>query len=151
MIERPERRAVPVHRQILGVALSAYLASSCAPALAQRADADQEAMTQKTLAPGHSFRITDTNQVLTFETVVQDSRCPKGAQCIWEGDAAVRIRIDAPRARAATYTLHTSQRFGRTVEHGQLRIELTNLTPYPSISRKTGPKDYRLTLQIQRK
>jgi hypothetical protein len=136
---------------LAAVALSVYLASSCAPGLAQRAGADQEATTAKALAPGDSVRIPGTDYVITFETVAEDSRCPTGAQCVWEGDAAVRIRIDAPRARASTYTLHTSERFGRRIEHDQVRVELTDLTPYPSTARKTRPQDYRLTLQVRQK
>jgi hypothetical protein len=151
MIRKHARHAEPVHRQIAAVALSVYLASSCAPGLAQRAGADQEASTPKALAPGDSLGIPGTEYVITFETVAEDSRCPKGARCVWEGDAAVRIRIDAPRARASTYTLHTSERFGRTIEHDQVRVELTDLTPYPSTRRKTPPEDYRLRLQLHRK
>ena len=45
---------------------------------------------------GQSAVISAANMEIGFEAVTSDSRCGKGEQCVWEGDATVRIwlRID---------------------------------------------------------
>jgi hypothetical protein len=103
------------------------------------------------LAPGGSLHIPATNLVVTFEAVVEDSRCPAGTQCVWEGDAAVRIRIDAPQRRAVKYTLHTSERSGRAIVHGPVTVELAAVAPLPAAGRKVRPDEYRVTLRITKK
>jgi hypothetical protein len=141
-----------VVRAISGPAFAAVLSMClglCASGFPRRTDQDPNQPI--VLAPGDSLRIPDTSLVLTFETVVEDSRCPAGARCVWEGDAAVRIRIDAPHERPSTYTLHTNERLGRALVHGQVRVELAAVAPYPAADRKVRPEEYRVTVQIHRK
>lgn len=124
-------------------------AMSCASGLTLPTG-DQNGDRKIVLALGESQPISDTNLVVTFEAVAEDSRCPTGVTCIWAGDAAVRIRIDAPKARPSTYTLHTNERMGRDVMHGGLRVQLVAVTPYPAADKQPRADEYRVTLLIQR-
>ncbi len=45
------------------------------------------------LPVGKSCVIAAENLQLTFLRVVEDSRCPKGAQCIWAGQAIIALSI----------------------------------------------------------
>ena len=111
----------------------------------------QEAAGQIVLAPGESMRIREFDITITFEGVVEDSRCPTGVDCIREGDAAVRIRIDARAVPPATYILHTSEAFDREIVHGEVRVRLVAVTPHPAVGSTRRPEDYRATLSIRRK
>lgn len=102
-----------------------------------------------TLAPGESRRLPDSEAVLTFESVTEDSRCPTGVTCVWEGDAAVHITIGVPGTQAAGYTLHTNERFEREAVHEALHIRLTDLAPHPTADGPVNPDDYRATLVIR--
>src|SRR3989442_2310587 len=84
------------------------------------------------LALGESLKVRDTGVTVSFEEVVEDSRCPTGVTCIWEGDAAVKISIHTPDTSPSSYTLHTSQRFAREAEHGGYRVVLVAVTPHPA-------------------
>jgi hypothetical protein len=53
-----------------------------------------------TLTPAKS--ITVDGVPITFVAIGQDSRCPPDVQCIWEGDAEVRLRVGSEEV-----TLHT--------------------------------------------
>jgi hypothetical protein len=104
-----------------------------------------------TLAPGGSTRPPGTNLTVVFEEIVEDSRCPTGVECVWEGDAAAGIRIETPNAAPSTYTLHTSDRFPRQIEHGPLRVRLVSVSPYPAADTTIEPDQYRITLAFERR
>ena len=103
------------------------------------------------LAPGASVRVTGTSLTVSFEAIVEDSRCPTGVTCVWEGDAAVGIRIDMPKASPSRYTLHTNSGFAREAEQDGVLVRLVDVTPHPAADRKTQPDEYRVTLLIKRR
>ena len=67
-----------------------------------------------------------------------DSRCPANAVCVWMGDAAVSLRLEAGGA-AATPTLHTALE-PKTATHGGYTVTLLGADPYPG----TEPPNARL-------
>lgn len=63
-----------------------------------------------------------------FERVVDDSRCPPDVDCVWEGDATVRIALSGPGSAPVTpVELHTSARSPQVVEDAGLSVELVRL------------------------
>lgn len=137
---------------LLVMASVACATNAQSPVAAQTTPAAAQTMspTELTLAPGESGRVPDSEAAITFEAVVEDSRCPTGVTCVWEGDAAVRIRVEEPGAAPATYTLHTSDRFGREAKHGSIRIRLAAVTPHPTADGPVKAEDYRVTLAVSR-
>lgn len=83
-----------------------------------------------------------------FASVADDSRCPVGVNCIWEGDAEVRLAVRAGGGREAEVTLHTSDRFGREARHVGHVFKLVALAPHPQAETKINPADYVLTLTV---
>lgn len=103
-----------------------------------------------TLAPGESVRVWGTLLDVTFVAVTGDSRCPEGAECVWEGDAAVAAEMDL-LGETSSHTLHTSgdARLGpRSVERGGYRLELEALEPSPRVGAAISPSEYRATLRV---
>ena len=103
-----------------------------------------------TLAIGGSAPVPDTDVTVTVEDVTDDSRCPTGVTCIWEGDAVVHVRVTEPKAQPATYLLHTSGRFTRTATHGKLKLQLVEVKPYPAADTRIRREAYRVTLSVER-
>jgi hypothetical protein len=112
---------------------------------------DQAGASQVVLSPGGSSAISGTDLAVTFDAVVEDSRCPAGVNCIWAGDAIVRIRIGTRAAASSAYLLHTGLPAGGEIEHGNVRVRLVDVTPYPQADRPSRPEDYRVTLSVQKK
>ena len=104
---------------------------------------------QMILSPGTPQRIPETDLTVVFEAVVEDSRCPTGTNCVWAGDAAVRVRVDSANSKPTSYMLHTNDGFEREVVHGNVRIRLSSLTPEPTADGRPRAEDYRLTLSIR--
>jgi hypothetical protein len=127
------------HIALLGILLS----FSCAAA-------ENPNERKAVLAIGESAKAPDTNATVFVEGV-EDSRCPKGVSCFWEGDAVVKIRIEMPNASPSNYTLHTNKRFSGEIEHGGVRIALISVTPYPDASATPRREEYRITISFERK
>jgi hypothetical protein len=127
---------------ILGVTALACASMPTSPSLNHQGEV--------VLAPGQSVPVPETSLTLHFEGVAEDSRCPTGVTCVWEGDAIVRIRIEAPGTAASQYTLHTSQRFPQQIVHGSVRVRLVSVSPYPAADRPIRADAYRVTLALER-
>jgi len=101
-----------------------------------------------TLAPGESMRVGDHVRI-TFEGVGDDSRCPEGAECVWEGNAVVRLEYIAPDSPPIGFRLNTARTLTRDTTIQRHRIELVSLTPYPKTETGVRPSDYRAELVMQ--
>lgn len=79
-----------------------------------------------TLTPGNSVTVDGVQ--ITFVGVGQDSRCPPDVQCIWEGDAEVRLRVGTEEV-----TLHThgGTQYPNSATVGGRTITLRDLTRSP--------------------
>jgi hypothetical protein len=84
----------------------------------------------------------------TFVTVVNDSRCPKGVTCVWEGDAVIEVRVTREGGEAETVQLHSNAPAGQGAVVRGLRIALERLEPYPEEGRSISAGDYRAFLSI---
>ncbi|MEO8064858.1 MAG: hypothetical protein ABI821_19170 [Pseudomonadota bacterium] len=80
-----------------------------------------------TLALGESIGIESKGVILKFERVIEDSRCPMNARCIWEGNA--RIAIKASDSAVERHELNTSTRFSTSAKITNFVLELRRLEP----------------------
>ncbi len=75
---------------------------------------------------------------------IDESRCPTGVVCVWEGDAAVSLDFSR-----TTYTLHTALApRSRTI--GLYVVELINVKPYPEFQKEIPPESYSITLKVRK-
>jgi len=110
--------------------------------------ASQATPVQATLRVGETHEVAGGKGRVTFTGVAADSRCPKGVTCVWEGDAAVDLRVQPGSAEPVTVQLHTNDRFDREATAGGLRLRLESLDPYPDADRPIPAGDYRVVLSI---
>ena len=101
-----------------------------------------------TLARGEVARVDGADLRLQFVEVTGDSRCPADAVCIQGGDAIVHLRVTD--TGTAAYELHTGDSSRAAAMHGQVRIELVQLQPFPFSSRTIAQDEYRATLVVTR-
>jgi hypothetical protein len=101
------------------------------------------------LKMGQSVRLAGEGLELGFETVVSDSRCPRGVQCIRAGEATIRVAVEkAPSARA-TFELRTTASAGDAT-YGMYSIRLLSVNPYPDANRRIQPEEYEATFVVTR-
>lgn len=111
------------------------------------------------LAAGEFVSVKGGIYSVEFVQVVEDSRCPMNARCVWAGNARVAIKVDEfTRGETAntvhafdkTLQLNTSEKFAQSaVFEGNtwgIKVELQGLEPMPLAGVPT--KDYVATLVV---
>ncbi len=95
---------------------------------------------QEKTAPGTAIKIK-------FLSVVEDSRCPEGVNCIWAGVAKIKIQLRKTGKPAKEFELNTNQ-LDKTVTFEGHTIKLAALTPYPKSGTAIKPATYSASLTI---
>lgn len=104
------------------------------------------------LVVGQSVMITAPapGMKVTFVAVDDDSRCPEEVQCIWAGDAAVRLLLGEANPVALVLHTPTAEVGPRVGTHGAWEVELLALTPIPRQGRpREQPYRARLAVRVR--
>ncbi|MBI3932293.1 MAG: hypothetical protein HY317_02665 [Acidobacteria bacterium] len=101
------------------------------------------------LKAGETALVAQASLRVGFTAVRNDSRCPIGVQCIWEGDAEVEVTLEKPPQAKETHLLHTSGRFEREVVYLGLKVALKDVLPYPREGVTIRAKEYRATILVE--
>ena len=102
------------------------------------------------LKVGESARIEAESLLLGFEGVSGDSRCPKGEQCIWEGDATVRVWLRKATETKERRELHTAPNEEGEPSSVGYEVKLIRLDPYPISGKTIEQGDYQATFEVTR-
>jgi len=83
-----------------------------------------------------------------FVELVEDSRCPADAQCVWAGNAKIKIRVTM-NGRSHDLTLDTNGPHQATTSEG-FTIKLISLTPSPRSNIRIDRNGYVATFEAER-
>ena len=88
---------------------------------------------------------------ITFDAVPEDSRCPRGAVCIWEGRAVIKLTIENREACHEIFleTPNSQQSQGPAVNLFGRTIKLLLVAPYPNATHQITDKEYRIVLVVK--
>lgn len=98
-----------------------------------------------TLSHARALSLPDGLRLELVE-VLEDSRCPRGVQCVWAGRARIRLVAAKPGTRPAQLEVSLA---GPTVRYLDYDIRLLALDPQPVSGRRTPRGDYVATLSIR--
>ncbi|MBI4303726.1 MAG: hypothetical protein HY665_05265 [Chloroflexi bacterium] len=100
------------------------------------------------LAIGQTAEITGQNLKIKFTEVIEDSRCPRGVVCIWEGRVSAVVQIDDGAAYRMVLTEPglTDQGARETYQKYEFAY---HVEPYPEAGKKISPDEYRLLLTVK--
>jgi hypothetical protein len=99
----------------------------------------------KQSAPVAGERLT-----VNFESVLEDSRCPTGADCIWSGNARIRLKLSQPGEAAVTIELNTHLE-PRNATALKYEVRLVTLKPYPKLNEPIPPRAYKAVLKVSKR
>lgn len=107
---------------------------------------------EKPAEKGHSIKIgkvlavPNENIKIKFIDVLEDSRCPTGARCVWAGNAKVKIEVEQNNE---TKTIELNSTVSPTeMSHAGYKIGFLDLSPYPDLSKQTNKAEYVVNLDI---
>jgi len=97
----------------------------------------------QTFVPGVTYHLKNTETTFRISDV-NDSRCPKGATCVWAG--MVQTDLVFHSSTTDTLRINTYNNPSDTIEN--YVFELMEVEPYPELEKEIKLKDYRITLKI---
>jgi len=95
-----------------------------------------------TLSFGQSISIQNTDLKLKFTTLLEESRCPEGLMCFWEGNAKIALEVNHTQI-----VLNTALKPRETL-YQRYKIALMDLSPYPKIGDSINVEEYMATLLV---
>lgn len=99
---------------------------------------------------GQKVRVEGTKLRVRFASVLDDSRCPDGAACVWEGNAQLVFELRKKNKKPLEATLNTTSN-PKEVAHRGFIVKLVRLDPHPKLGEEIDPRDYEATLLVSRK
>ena len=102
---------------------------------------------------GKSLNFNDVE--IKFVEVLQDSRCPKGATCIWAGEVVVLVEVFKNGKFLEKKKLifnpgnHLKKELLTLFSSEKLNINGFNISPHPVAGEKISPQDYYLQIEIE--
>ncbi|MCL5029625.1 MAG: hypothetical protein M1480_11500 [Bacteroidetes bacterium] len=97
-----------------------------------------------------SVYITEENLLITFEDVIEESRCPLGLKCYWEGTAKIKLLIrQGNEVRVDTVQTYLPQSIISIGEiNNSYLFWVKKVEPYPKRNMLIEKRNYILTLNI---
>lgn len=92
----------------------------------------------------------ERDYIIRFDSVLSDSRCPKGAECFWVGVAGIRLTVWNRTALPKTVDLYTfnNREWADSAVYKNIKIKLLALNPYPSVNAKFAYSAYKAKLKV---
>lgn len=86
---------------------------------------------------------------IKFLSLVEDSRCPEGVNCVWAGNARIKVKVTSPRGITKIFDMNTNLGpKGDTLDGYAINLE--SLTPVPKANVKLNKNAYTATFTISR-
>ena len=99
------------------------------------------------LALGQSAQVQGSSVAVRFGSVAEDSRCPSDVQCVWAGNAALRLTFASFNASSIEATVNTTLD-PKSVSYGGFLFRLVGLRPVPKSGSRIPDADYVATFEI---
>lgn len=133
-----------------GILAVVVLLGACSSNQSEPTDASPSVITVQVgqtfeLKPGQTAQLGQLQ--IAFRGVSQDSRCPSDVQCVWAGDATVRINAAYARMAWQPFDLHTGVE-PRSARYRDNTITVVELKPGTHSGRQIAASDYVLTLRV---
>lgn len=103
---------------------------------------------QITLKYGQTIEVREQNLRIKFAAVSEDSRCPRGEQCIRAGNGRIDLEItkDGKVTNAALNTADEPREFATD----GVAVALVELRPYPQSGVDVKTEEYEAVLEIRK-
>lgn len=86
---------------------------------------------------------------IKFVEMVEDSRCPVDTECVWAGNAQIKIEVRGGRAGRQTFILNTILA-PTSFKYSDYDIRLTDLIPHPRSNIRVDRNGYVAKIVVKR-
>lgn len=93
-------------------------------------------------------KFSRSNLTIKFVSLIEDSRCPEGTNCVWAGNAKIKIEV-GKGGKKETFEVNTNLGQKGATYHGYA-IEFISLTPAPKENIRINRNGYVATFAVSR-
>ena len=93
-------------------------------------------------------KFSRSNLTIKFVSLIEDSRCPEGTNCVWAGNAQIKIEV-SKSGKKEIFEVNTNLGPKGATYNGYA-IELISLTPVPKENIRINRNGYMATFVISR-
>ena len=101
-----------------------------------------------TLKNGKQITAKKSKLKIKFISVIEDSRCPIGVNCVWAGNAKIKITVTSAQGEK-TFEINTEMG-PKGDQFDGYAINLLSLTPHPKAGVTLNPKKYQGKFSVTR-
>jgi hypothetical protein len=94
--------------------------------------------------------IPENGMYICLDSVLNDSRCPIGAECFWAGNAEIRLRYFESNTEPVYFNLNTLLQPSSYTSFDGYKFTLIDLSPYPATGHSIEQKDYKAKILIEK-
>ena len=105
---------------------------------------------QFSLSIGQSAQIEGEDLQIKFVEVVEDSRCPTDATCIWEGRVSVAVEIKEDNSPYKMVLIQPGMTDQYSEETYKEYLFTFKVEPYPEVDEEIAVTEYRLLLTVSK-
>ncbi len=98
---------------------------------------------------GKQKKASNSKVTVKFVSLIEDSRCPEGVNCIHAGNARIKVTVSKPGGKPVTFEMNTNLGEKGNVYQGYA-IYLTDLKPVPKTKVRLSRNAYTATFSISR-
>src|SRR4030042_1368138 len=101
------------------------------------------------LAIGQTAELPEEQLTIEFKGIQEDSRCPRGATCIWQGRVSCVLQVSdsSDSTKIVLTEPGLSDQYGKIIYK---KYEFTShVQPYPELGKKITNEEYRVLLTIK--
>ena len=92
-------------------------------------------------------KFSRSNLTVKFVSLIEDSRCPVGATCVWAGNAKIKVEISKGGRNKQTFEINTNIGAQGATYNGYA-IQLISLTPEPRENVRINKNGYVATFAV---
>ena len=93
--------------------------------------------------------VAKTKLAIKFASLIEDSRCPTGTNCIQAGNAKITIQVGKSKGAMKTFELNTNSK-QQAVSYAGYEIKLTDLNPKPASNIRINRNGYTATFVVSK-
>lgn len=124
-------------KKIITGLLFLVMTAGAMPAFAKRAN-DVQVQINKA--------VTSNGLKIEFVELVEDSRCPADVQCVWAGNAKIKVRVTKNgKSKVIELDMMTN---GMAPNYGSYRLKLKALTPELRSNVRINRNAYKATIEV---
>ncbi|HSU25014.1 MAG TPA: hypothetical protein VLI65_03435 [Pyrinomonadaceae bacterium] len=96
---------------------------------------------------GSEVKTSKSGLAIRFVELIEDSRCPKGTNCVWAGEGRIKISVRAEGRKVQTFELATTEGKNKIAFDGY-ELRFVELAPRPAANIRIDRTKYTATFEV---